>query len=67
MTRHELYQRFGAKLLEAIVLIIKDELNILRVKAGLSERTNEQLINVIGNKLSQVTNYDWMNNENNDL
>jgi len=60
MTREELYKMFGPLLLEAIVLIIKDEINILRTKAELSERTNEQIITAINNKLSLLSKYDWM-------
>ena len=50
-TRSELYANFGVELLEAITLIIKDEINILRVEAGLEERTNQQLINSIKNRM----------------
>jgi len=50
-------------LIEAIVLIIKDEINILRVEVGLSERTNQQLIDSINNRLSSLSKYDWMNTE----
>ena len=66
MTRDKLYQRFGVKLIEAIVLIIKDEINILRNKAGLPERTNQQIIDAIANKLvdsegnEKISDYDWM-------
>jgi len=60
MTREELYQKFGPMLLEAIVLIIRDEINILRGQHGLPERTNEQIINAISDKLSSLTTYRWM-------
>jgi len=60
MTRAELYRHFGAKLIEAIVLIIKDEINILRTEAGLAERTNQQIINSIETKLASLEDYDWM-------
>jgi len=61
--REELYKMFGPMLIEAIVLIIKDEINILRVEVGLSERTNQQLIDSINNRLSSLSKYDWMNTE----
>lgn len=60
MTREELYRKFGPMLVEAIVLIIKDEINVLRVKAGLPERTNQQIITAIDNKLKTLELYDWM-------
>ena len=59
-TREELYRKFGPILIDAIVQIIKDEINILRVKAGLSERTNQQLITAIDNKLKTIPLYPWM-------
>ena len=60
MTRAEIYRYFGAKLLEAIVLIIKDEINILRTEAGLAERDNQQIIDAIETKLASLGDYDWM-------
>ena len=59
--REELYRKFGPLLVEAIVLIIKDEINILRVNAGLPERTNEQILVAVNNKLSSLPQYSWMN------
>ena len=61
MTREEIYRLFGPLLIEAIVLIIKDEINILRTNAGLPERTNQQVINAIEAKLNSLPDYDWMN------
>lgn len=60
ITREELYQHFGPLLIEAIVLIIKDEINLLRVEVGLPERTNEQILNAVDSKLSSLSKYDWM-------
>ena len=59
-TRKELYKKFGPLLMDSIVQIIKDEINILRVKAGLPERTNEQLVNTINTKLDGMELYPWM-------
>jgi len=61
ITRDELYRTFGPLLVEAIVLVIKDEINKLRVEAGLPERTTEQVLTAINNKLSSLSGYDWMN------
>lgn len=63
MTRNELYRKFGPVLLEAIVLVIKDEINILRTQAGLPERTNEQIMTAIENKLNSLEKYSWMKRE----
>ena len=59
--REELYKKFGPLLLDAIVHIIKDEINLLRSQHGLSERTDEQIINAISDRLSTMTPYSWMN------
>ena len=60
MTRAELYTKFGPLLLEAIVLIIKDEINLLRQQVNLPPRTNQQILNIIESKLNTLTKYDWM-------
>ena len=60
--RDDLYRQFGPQLLEAVVMILKDEINILRVEAGLPERTNAQLITGIENKLAGLGDYDWTPN-----
>lgn len=60
MTREELYRKFGPKLVEAIALIIKDEINILRTNASLSERTDQQIIDAIETKLTAMEDYSWM-------
>lgn len=63
MTRDELYQHFGPILLEAIVLIVRDEINILRSQLKLSKRTDQQVRDIISNKLSNLSKYDWMKEE----
>ena len=59
-TREQLYRKFGPQLIEAIVMVIKDEINILRTQHGMAERTNQQLIDAIDTKLADVNDYDWM-------
>lgn len=61
MTREDLYRMFGPKLVEAVVLVIKDEINLLRVEHGLPERTNQQIVDTIETKLGTLSDYDWMN------
>lgn len=60
MTREDLYKAFGPILLEAIVLIIKDEINVLRTQASLPERTNQHITNAIEVKLAGLSKYNWM-------
>lgn len=62
-TREELFEHFGPILIEAIVLVIKDEVNLLRGEAGWPERTNEQILNAVATKLAILTKYAWMNRE----
>lgn len=60
MTREELYRKFGPMLIEAIVLVIKDEINILRDEAGLPLRDNEEVRIAISNKLENIAEYLWI-------
>lgn len=60
LTRNEIYRMFGPKILEAVVLVIKDEINILRTQHALPERTNQQLLNALETKMGIIADYDWM-------
>ena len=60
MIREDLYKVFGPILLEAVVLVIKDEINILRTKASLPERSNHQIIDALETKLLTLSKYNWM-------
>lgn len=60
MTREELYQMFGPLLTEAICLVIKDEINLLRTQHSLPARTEQQIIDAIGTKLGNLPSHDWM-------
>lgn len=60
MSRDELYGKFGPVLLEAIVGITLNEINVLRTAAGLPLRTKQQINDAIENELSQLPEYDWM-------
>jgi len=56
-----LAKHFGPKIIIALALVIKDEINVLRVNAGLPERTNQQVLDAINTKLEAIPDYDWMN------
>ena len=60
MTRNELYQCFGPLLIEAIVLTMKDELNLVRAELELPERTDEQILDAVSVKLESLLDYSWM-------
>jgi hypothetical protein len=46
--------RFGPVVQRAIMLVIRDEINLLRVELGLSERTNEQVENAVQAKFTEL-------------
>jgi hypothetical protein len=60
MTRNEAYRRFGPKLLEAIVRKLVDEINILRLEAGLAQRTQAQVLDALVAEYQSLPDYDWM-------
>ena len=62
LTREELYKRFGPVLLEAVALVVKDEINILRQQHGLADRTDQQIMNALETKLGTLNKYNWMDN-----
>lgn len=53
-------QKFGPKLIEAIVLLILDEINILRAEHSLPERTTTQLLTQLSDQVDEISDYDWM-------
>jgi hypothetical protein len=63
MTRDELFEQFGPMIIEAVCLVVKDEINILRTQHGLAERTNQQIVDAVGAKLNSLGNYGWLNSE----
>ena len=61
--KDKLYRKFGPKLIDALVQVILDEINLLRAELELSPRTGEQIIGAIINKLENISDYEWMNNQ----
>ena len=60
ITREDLFRQFGPLELEALALIIKDEINILRAEHSLPARTNQQIMDAMETKLATLSKYDWM-------
>jgi hypothetical protein len=56
-SRRNYRDQFGPKLLEALIMIIKDEINTLRGKHGLAARTDKQLVDAIKAKLDTLDDY----------
>ena len=61
--RSALYQHFGPKLIEAVVRVVRNEINVLRTEAGLPVRTHEQVVQAIETELNQIEDYEWMNGD----
>lgn len=47
-------ERFGHVVLKAIVLVLRDEINLLRAQHGLPDRTNEQIITALTAKYDSL-------------
>lgn len=60
MQRDELYRHFGPILLEAMVLVLLNQVNILRHEQGMPKITEQDLIDSLNNHLSELEPYDWM-------
>lgn len=58
--RNDLYRHWGPVLLEAVVLVTKDEINILRSQHGLPPRTNQQIMDALKSKVDGLSAYPWM-------
>lgn len=58
--RDDIMRTFGPKLIEALALMVLDEINILRSKAGLSPRTLNQVFDQITNHYGDLPDYEWM-------
>lgn len=59
-TRDETFRQFGPILLEAVVLILLEQVNVLRKEQGMREITEQDLIDSLNNHLSELEPYDWM-------
>lgn len=59
-TRDDTYQKFGPILLEAMVLVLLEQVNILRQNQGMPEITEQDLIDSLNNHLNELQPYDWM-------
>lgn len=62
VTRASLYEKKGPLLTEAGHLVIFNEINIIREELGLPQRTEQQMLNAINNKLATLMSHNWMIN-----
>jgi len=61
--RDELFRHFGPILLEAMVLVLLEQINVLRENQGMPEITEQELIDSLNNHLGELQPYDWMSEE----
>ncbi len=58
-TRDELFKKFGPKLLEALFLVLLDEINNLRPGQGQPTIEMQDLINAAANHVDTLPDYEW--------
>lgn len=58
--RNETYRKFGPILLEAVCLVIHDQINLLRQEQGMPNITEQDILDNLNNHLSSLPPYDWM-------
>lgn len=61
--RNDTYRKFGPILLEAMTLVLLEQINLLRKEQGMPEITEQDLIDSLNNHLSELKPYDWMQEE----
>ena len=59
-TRDELFRKFGPKLLEAMFMVLLEEINTLRPGQGQPTIAMEDLIDSAANHVNNLSDYDWM-------
>lgn len=58
--RNDTYQKFGPILLEAVCLVLLDQVNRLRKEQGMPKITERDIIDNLNNHLNKLQPYDWM-------
>jgi len=58
--RDNVYEKFGPLLIEALLDQLLFEVNELRTRAGLPERTKEYFLGRAHNNLAHLEPYNWM-------
>jgi hypothetical protein len=58
--RDTLYRKFGPLIIDAIMVLVFQEINSLRTKVGLTPYTSQQAIDALQSKLELLSKYDWM-------
>lgn len=61
--RDDTFAKFGPRLLEATVLVLLENINVLRKEQGMPEITEQDLVDSLNNHLSELEPYTWMQEE----
>jgi len=55
MPRPQVYEHFGPEMIHAMVILIVEQFNVMRVKAGLPEITKVQVETALKTKFDELT------------
>ena len=55
MPRPQFYEHFGPEMIHAIVILIVEQFNVLRVKAGMPEITKDQVETALKTEFDRLT------------
>ncbi|OGN96286.1 MAG: hypothetical protein A2Y89_02680 [Chloroflexi bacterium RBG_13_51_18] len=55
MPRPQVYEHFGPEMIHAIVILIVEQLNVLRAKAGMPVITKEQVETALKTRFDELT------------
>lgn len=61
--RSKVFRQFGPFQNEGMLLMILDEINILRAEVGLPPRTKQQVLDELDNHQNHLEPYDWMESD----
>ena len=61
-TQEELYRKWGPKLDDAQMRLIRKEINIIRQELGLPTRTLQEMVDALDIEHNAIPDYSWMNN-----
>ena len=57
--REIIFRQFGPQALEAIVLLVFKQINVLRTKAGMQTISAQDALDALETEISSTTKYDW--------
>lgn len=61
--RDDLFEKFGPHITEGLIILLLEQVNELRVKAGLVPYTPEQVFTAIKTRVDALEPYTWMINQ----